>query len=65
MVANARPLVDDQYARTFAAHGVVIRLPASADDVAGLIFESFFDYRCLSGKRKEGGAEQGFHGLQA
>ena len=34
VVADAGPLVDDEYAGSLVRHGVVIRLPAFAEDVA-------------------------------
>jgi hypothetical protein len=62
MVADAGPLVDDEHAGTLARHGVVIRLPAFAQDVAGLVFEGLFhDGRGEGADDGEEGGQEGFH----
>jgi hypothetical protein len=67
VVTDASPLVDDEHAGSLSCHGVVIGLPAFADDVARLIFDGFFnDGRAEwaeEGDRGQGSAaETGKHG---
>ena len=65
MVADARPLVHDEHARALARHGVVIGLPAFAEDIAGLILKGLLDdgrvERAEGAKNSKKGGQQGFH----
>ena len=68
VVADAGPLVHDEHAGSLAGHGVVVGLPAFADDLAGLIFEGLLDDgRGERGERTEDGEQgrqEGFHAAQ-